>query len=173
MSKRGWTKLIIIIVLIVLNVYFMSKRDAETAAENSVSANTSLIGTDIQSSAIQNENNIEDNTEGKTDTSVSNSNIEETNNQADVKEYYFRNDNLLTQHYEKHGIDMGFDSKESYEAAASKVVTNPDALHKTESEDGDDVYYIEATNEFVVVAKDGFIRTYFLPDAGKKYYDKQ
>ncbi len=85
----------------------------------------------------------------------------------------FRNKNLLDQHYEKHGKDMGFSSAAEYEKAAAAVPANPDALHKTEKEDGDDVYYIEATNEFVVVSTDGYIRTYFLPDSGKRYFDKQ
>ncbi len=85
----------------------------------------------------------------------------------------FRNKNLLDQHYEKHGKDMGFSSAAEYEKAAAAVPVNPDALHKTEKEDGDDVYYIEATNEFVVVSTDGYIRTYFLPDSGKRYFDKQ
>lgn len=87
--------------------------------------------------------------------------------------YKFRSKKLLDEHYEKHGKDMGFASAKEYQDAASAVVNNPDALHKTEKEDGDDVYYIEATNEFVVVSKDGYVRTYFLPDSGKKYYDKQ
>ncbi len=85
----------------------------------------------------------------------------------------FRNKNLLDQHYEKHGKDMGFSSAAEYEKAAAAVPANPAALHKTEKEDGDDVYYIEATNEFVVVSTDGYIRTYFLPDSGKRYFDKQ
>jgi hypothetical protein len=85
----------------------------------------------------------------------------------------FRSKKLLNDHYEKHGRDMGFKSAADYEAAARDVVNAPEALHKTEKEDGDDVYYLEATNEFVVVSKDGYIRTYFLPDSGKKYYDKQ
>ncbi|MDE7281675.1 MAG: hypothetical protein K2N36_08050, partial [Ruminiclostridium sp.] len=89
------------------------------------------------------------------------------------REYKFRNKNLLNQHYEKHGKDMGFSSAEEYEKAASKVVNNPDALHKTEAEDGDDIYYIVATNEFVVVSTDGYIRTYFLPDRGIDYFNKQ
>ena len=88
-------------------------------------------------------------------------------------EYRFRNSKYLNQHYEKHGIEMGFDSPESYEAAASAVVNNPDALHKIEAEDGDDVYYVEDTNEFVVVSTDGYIRTYFLPGGGKAYFDRQ
>lgn len=87
--------------------------------------------------------------------------------------YRFRNKNLKMQHYEKHGIEMGFDSADEYEAAASAVVNNPEALHKIEKEDGDDVYYVEETNEFVVVSTDGYIRTYFLPSSGKRYYDRQ
>lgn len=87
--------------------------------------------------------------------------------------YEFRNDKLLDQHYEKHGIEMGFDDAESYEKAASDVINNPDALYKTEKEDGDGVYYVEDTNEFVILSGDGYIRTYFLPNAGKAYYDRQ
>ena len=87
--------------------------------------------------------------------------------------YKFRNKNLLDQHYEKHGRDMGFASAEEYEKAASAVVNNPNALHKIEKEDGDDVYYVESTNEFVIVSTDGYIRTYFLPDRGIDYYNKQ
>ena len=87
--------------------------------------------------------------------------------------YHFRNNNLLEQHFEKHGIEMGFDSKESYEKAASDVINNHKALFKTEAEDGDYVYYVEETNEFVVLSLDGYIRTYFLPSSGKKYFDRQ
>ncbi len=87
--------------------------------------------------------------------------------------YEFRSEKLLDQHYHKHGIEMGFDSAEAYEKAASDVVNNPDALYKTEQEDGDGVYYVEDTNEFVILSGDGYIRTYFLPNAGKAYYDRQ
>lgn len=85
----------------------------------------------------------------------------------------FRNRKLLMQHYEKHGRDMGFSSASEYEKAAAAAAANPNALHKIESDDGDDVYYVEATNEFVVVSTDGNIRTYFLPDSGIKYFNKQ
>lgn len=90
-----------------------------------------------------------------------------------VAEIAFRNERLLDQHYEKHGVEMGFASAEEYELAAYKVIINPDALHKIESEDGDDVYYVEETNEFVVVSQDGYIRTYFNPSAGIDYYNRQ
>ena len=85
----------------------------------------------------------------------------------------FRNEKLLQQHYEKHGVEMGFSSAEEYEAAASAVANNPDALHKQEAEDGDDVYYLEDTNEFVIVSTDGYIRTYFNPSAGMDYFNRQ
>lgn len=85
----------------------------------------------------------------------------------------FRNEELLNQHYQKHGIEMGFSTEEEYEAAAAAVVSNPAVLHKTEAEDGDDVYYVESTNEFVIVSTDGYIRTYFKPDAGIDYYNRQ
>ena len=87
--------------------------------------------------------------------------------------YTFRNSRLLNEHYEKHGIEMGFASAAEYEAAASAVINNPAALSKTEKDDGDYVYYVEATNEFVILSKDDYIRTYFLPSAGKAYYDRQ
>lgn len=92
---------------------------------------------------------------------------------VDYQEYYFRNEDLLESHYEKHGKEMGFSSSKEYEMSASDVVNNPESLHKTEKEDGDDVYYKENTNEFVVVSTDGYIRTYFNPDSGKKYFDRQ
>lgn len=92
---------------------------------------------------------------------------------VDYQEYHFRNRDLLESHYEKHGKEMGFSSSKEYEMSASDVVNNPESLHKTEKEDGDDVYYKENTNEFVVVSTDGYIRTYFNPDSGKTYFDRQ
>ncbi len=90
-----------------------------------------------------------------------------------VAVYHFRNANLLNDHFVKHGIEMGFATAEAYEAAASAVITNPNSLYKIEAEDGDGVYYLEATNEFVILSTDGYIRTYFLPSGGKAYFDRQ
>ena len=82
-------------------------------------------------------------------------------------------DAVLCVNYEKHGIEMGFDSAAAYEEAASAVINNPDALYKTEKEDGDGVYYVEATNEFVILSTDGYIRTYFYPNGGINYFNRQ
>jgi pyocin large subunit-like protein len=92
-------------------------------------------------------------------------------------EYRFRSKKLLNEHFEKHGSefkgDFDYSSAADYEKGASDVINNKEALHKTEAEDGDGVYYIEDTNEFVILSKDGYIRTYFRPNGGKSYYDRQ
>lgn len=161
----------IIVAFIIFAIIAYNNMDSEVYSEEYQEelVSNQEITTDIADSA-----DIDQDTE-ELDTIVEEPGDNEQDANIDEEEvkYYFRNDKLLTQHYEKHGIDMGFDSKESYEAAASMVVTNPDSLHKTEADDGDDVYYLEETNEFVIVSTDGYIRTYFLPDGGKKYFDKQ
>jgi pyocin large subunit-like protein len=92
-------------------------------------------------------------------------------------EYHFRSKKLLNEHFAKHGPefaeDFDYKTASDYEKGASDVINNSEALHKTEAEDGDGVYYIEATNEFVILSKDGYIRTYFRPNGGKSYYDRQ
>lgn len=85
----------------------------------------------------------------------------------------FRSRMSCEEHYEKHGIEMGFSTPEEYEQAAAAVVLNADSLHKLEEEDGDDVYYLEKTNEFVIVSTDGYIRTYFYPSDGIDYFNRQ
>lgn len=99
----------------------------------------------------------------------SNNNEEKENNNS----YNFRNDKYLLQHFEKHGDEFGYATKEEYLAGANKVISSKDALHKTEAEDGDDVYYLEQSNEFVIVSVDGYIRTYFKPSGGIDYYNRQ
>ena len=83
----------------------------------------------------------------------------------------FRNDHALEEHFEKHGDEVGCDSATEYLAAANAVIASPDALHKLQAEDGDDVYFLESTGEFVVVSPQGFIRTYFITD--RDYFDRQ
>ena len=87
--------------------------------------------------------------------------------------FTFRNRYLRKEHFKKHGNEFSYKTEEEYERGASAVVNNSDALHKKEAEDGDDVYYVEKTNEFVVVSTDGYIRTYFRPRDGLKYFNRQ
>lgn len=92
-------------------------------------------------------------------------------------EYSFRTKKQLEQHFEKHGSefdgDFDYETAEEYENGANDVINNPDALYKTEKEDGDGVYYIESTNEFVVLSTDGYIRTYFRPKDKIDYFNRQ
>lgn len=87
--------------------------------------------------------------------------------------YNFRKAEYLQEHFAKHGAEFGYASAEEYLAGANRVIASADVLHKLEAEDGDDVYYLEATNEFVIVSTDGFLRTYFKPEDGKAYFDRQ
>lgn len=83
----------------------------------------------------------------------------------------FRNAHALEEHFEKHGAEMGCATADEYLASANAVIANPKALHKLQAEDGDDLYFLERTGEFVVVSPKGFIRTYFITD--RDYYDRQ
>ena len=103
--------------------------------------------------------------------------MEQAQNSASSDEegeiYRFKTEELLKANFEEYGKNMGFSSAAEYEQAASDVINNPDALHKTDTNDGFEVYYIVNTNEFVEVTTDGYIREYFKPDAGKLYFDSQ
>ena len=97
--------------------------------------------------------------------------LEETDN-----EWWLRTpemDSAYARYVSRFGNEFSYSTKEEYEAGASAVINNPKALHKIESKDGDDVYYVEETNEFVVLSTDGYIRTYFKPSGGKSYYDRK
>lgn len=93
--------------------------------------------------------------------------------EEETVEYYFRNEKLLNQHFQKHGGEFSYSTAEEYEAGANRVIKAKNALHKKEREDNDDVYYLQETNEFVIVSTDGYIRTYFKPSGGINYYNRQ
>lgn len=87
--------------------------------------------------------------------------------------YTFRRDEYLTEHFEKHGDEFGYATEEEYLAGANSVIMDKASLHKLEAEDGDDVYFQESTGGLVIVSADGYIRTYFKPDSGIDYYNRQ
>lgn len=91
------------------------------------------------------------------------------------REYSFRTKELLNSHYQKHGYEFGDISKEEYLQKANALINsdNPELLIKNEKEDGDKIYYLESSNEFLVLSTDGYIRTYFKPAAGINYYNRQ
>ena len=93
--------------------------------------------------------------------------------EMELTNYWFRTKKLRDSHFEKHGIEMGFETPEEYIEAANKVICNPNALHKQEAEDNDHVYFIEETNEFVVLSQDGYLRTYYIENGGIYYFNRQ
>lgn len=92
---------------------------------------------------------------------------------ASQETYKFRNESLLKEHFKKHAKEFPYETLDEYVNGANSVVQNPEALHKKEKEDNDDIYYLESTNEYVVISTDGYIRTYFKPDRGIKYYNSK
>lgn len=127
----------------------------KTVQDNSVDG-------ELQESSKENEGQ-EENNQTWTDTDIQSSSIQ----------YFFRKDEYLTEHFNKHGEEFSYETEEEYLAGANKVVKSKDALSKKEAEDDDIVYYLEETNELVILSPDGFIRTYFKPEKGKEYFDKQ
>ena len=162
MSKRNKTILLLIIVLAVLVLVFGCNR-----ARTQEDVQPQTTAQTEQTTATEGQT-----TEQAETTEATQVQTTETSQPA-ASNYTFRNNKLLKDHYYKHGRYMGFDSAEEYQAAANAVISNPDALTKTEKEDGDYLFYVEDTNEFVVLSTEGYIRTYFCPDSGKRYFDKQ
>lgn len=85
--------------------------------------------------------------------------------------YTFRTSKQLTSHFEKHGSEVGAKNEMDYVDKANAVISNPDALYKTEAEDGDAVYFLRSTGEIVFLSTDGYIRTYFIADYD--YFNRQ
>lgn len=182
--------LVVLLILFALGFgYYISRINAAKLSNNDISEEiSSNVQTTVpkitEASAVTEEDTTAEVTEESTTAEVTevettaevteaSTSSEVTETEIPVKQYRFRNSELLEEHYEKHGIEMGFASAEEYEKAAAAVITAPEVLHKYEKEDNDDVYYLESTNEFVVVSTDGYIRTYFKPDSGKDYFDRQ
>ena len=85
----------------------------------------------------------------------------------------FRNETMWEDHFEKHRSEFGYKNKEEYLKGANEVINSSTSKHKTEAEDGDEIYYDEDKNEIVFVSIDGYIRTYFKPSDGINYYNRQ
>ena len=90
----------------------------------------------------------------------------------DTKEYRhnFYDTKSMTEHYVKHGKETNSISMEDYLAKANNVISDSSCRTKT-IQNGDKLYYKPRTNEFVVIAKAGYIRTYFI--ASSRYYYQQ
>ncbi len=78
-------------------------------------------------------------------------------------------------HFQKHADEFGFSTLDEYLSAAGKFkasanVPGSNVLTKVRA-NGDLVLYNPITNEFAVIASDGTMRTYFLPDPAVHGYE--
>ena len=168
-----------IVVLLILALAFgygISQINSAKLSNNDVTdigETISTAVTEAEATAEVTETSTVSETETTSETTETSTFAESAETEIPAKQYCFRNSELLDEHYKSHGIEMGFASAEEYEKAAAAVIDAPGVLHKYEKEDNDDVYYLESTNEIVIVSTDGFIRTYFKPDRGKDYFDEQ
>lgn len=99
---------------------------------------------------------------------------------GDTQEYFeFKTRQNAIDHFNKHRSEFNYQSVDEYVEGANRVINNPNALYKTEKEDGDYIYYLQTTKEIVFISriKDyrnrHFIRTYFRPSSGLEYFQRQ
>jgi len=99
---------------------------------------------------------------------------DDTTDVPETKQYTFRNKQRYDEHYEKHGAEFGDITKEQYLELANELINSQSdrVLHKY-SEDGDYMYFDQDTGYFLVLSEDGYIRTFFIPSAGIKYWNRQ
>jgi filamentous hemagglutinin len=79
------------------------------------------------------------------------------------------------EHWEKHGGDFPeLHSAQDYDRAAQSFVTAPPPGTLTKHrENGDTLFYDPATNTFAVTDRDGEPRTFFRPNSGRAYWERQ
>lgn len=97
-----------------------------------------------------------------------------TKTPAENKQYTFRSKKLYDEHFKKHGAEFGDITKEKYLELANELINSDSdrVLHK-DSADGDHMYFDQDTEYFLVLSDDGYIRTFFIPSAGIKYWNRQ
>jgi filamentous hemagglutinin len=78
-------------------------------------------------------------------------------------------------HWQKHGREFPeFHSAQDYQRAAQNFITTPPAGTLTKHRDnGDTLFYDPATNTFAVADRRGEPRTFFRPNGGRAYWDRQ
>lgn len=87
----------------------------------------------------------------------------------------FRDRSHLEEHYQKHGAEFGRISIEEYLRAAQTLRDRPaggDILESVRS-DGVVTRYDRASGAFLACDRSGVIRTFFRPNDGEAYYQRQ
>ena len=140
-----------------------SAAPALTAAAGSAPTEVSTADTPSQQSSVP-------------DTESSRQEVSEQDESSrEYTKYSFRSKKLFDQHFQKHGSEFGDITQEEYLRLANDLLNSDSdtVLHKTEKEDGDDVFFDTVTGYFLVLSTDGYIRTFFVPDKGIDYFNRQ
>lgn len=167
MKKR--TLLLIVSILCIFSLYACNFYDVPAAENTGSDKGEGLSSSETSEQYNGNDSSIETSEQQNDNSKQPTANDDKEQIKSNLT---FRKHSYLTQHFEKHGSEVDCDSEEEYLEKANAVIDNPNALTKTEAEDGDLIYYIEATNEIVFVSTDGYIRTYF-KCKNKAYFDRQ
>ncbi len=87
-----------------------------------------------------------------------------------IYKYTFYDTASMVKHYVKHGNEVDCESMEQYLFKANYMLSRTDNLSRIQK-DGDTAYFNKNTREFAVIAKAGYVRTYFI--AKPEYFYKQ
>ena len=82
----------------------------------------------------------------------------------------FASDESLTDHFEKHGPEFGYQTEEEYLQGARALTKGGQGIETSIRSNGDKLFYNPATNEFAVLRPNGIIRTYFKPTGSFGYW---
>jgi pyocin large subunit-like protein len=85
----------------------------------------------------------------------------------------FRTAEGLVDHFTRHAAEFGYNTPEAYLQGAQNLASGGEGVQTFVRAGGDQLFYRAATNEFGVVSADGFLRTYFRPEAGLDYWLSQ
>ena len=93
--------------------------------------------------------------------------------QADEGQLYWGNLGTLQDHFQRHGADFLAKDPEDYARQARMLYINRGQYQMKEDADGTLRIYDAATNTFGAYNADGTTKTYFKPDNGQAYFDRQ
>ncbi|MBE5954719.1 MAG: hypothetical protein E7257_11310 [Lachnospiraceae bacterium] len=164
-TKKILSAVATVVLFIGLGIYYLLAPGSD--GDNTATTQATTEKTTTEVSTVENDDQAQNDPETEQVTEA------EPTTEVEIVTYEFRKQQYLDEHFEKHGSEFDYETAEEYLAGANRVINDPNSLYKTEAEDGDHIYYLESTNEFVVLATDGYIRTYFKPSAGIDYFNRQ
>ncbi len=170
-TKKIISAVATVVLFIGLGIYYLLAPSDNGADNATTQATTEKTTTEV--SVAEDDTQAQNDTDELTEATTEVATEVTTEEVVETVAYQFRKQQYLDEHFQKHGSEFDYETAEEYLAGANRVINDPNSLYKTEEEDGDHIYYLESTNEFVVVSTDGYIRTYFKPSAGIDYFNRQ